>query len=56
MEEEIEELTEVQQKIDDAKSKLAIVRQIEKLEKEVARLKKNIANKEAKIEELAEQL
>ena len=50
------QLTEVQKKITNAKKKLAIVKQIEKLEKEVAKLEKNVSTKEAKIEELAEQL
>lgn len=50
------ELTEIQKKINKAKKKLATVKAIEKLEKEVARLEKNITTKKAKIEELAEQL
>ena len=51
----MEEQTQAQ-KILRAKEKLSTVKQIEKLEKEVARLKKSISNKEAKIEELAQQL
>ena len=50
------ELTAVQKKINKAKKKIATVKAIEKLEKEVGRLEKNIATKRAKIEELAEQL
>lgn len=53
---ETTELSPTQKKIIKAKNKLALVTQIEKLEKEVSRLKKSIATKEAKIEELAEQL
>lgn len=45
-----------EQKILKAKEKLSTVKQIEKLEKEVARLKKSISVKEAKIEELADKL
>lgn len=50
------ELTETQKKINKAKTKLATVKAIEKLEKEIVRLSKSIATKKAKIEELAEQL
>ena len=50
------EPTPTQKKINKAKKKIATVKQIEKLEKEVARLQKNIATKEAKIEELANEL
>ena len=53
---ELENLSATQKKINKAKSKLALVKQIEKLEKEVVKMKKNITTKEAKIEELAEQL
>lgn len=45
-----------EEKIKNAKEKLATVKQIEKLEKEVLRLNKTISNKTAKIAELAEQL
>ncbi len=50
------ELTAVQKKINKAKKKIATVKAIEKLEKEVLRLEKNIATKKAKIEALAEEL
>lgn len=54
--ESTEELTAVQKKINKAKKKIATVKAIEKLEKEVLRLEKNIATKKAKIEALAEEL
>ena len=55
IEEELE-LTETQKKINKAKKKIATVKAIEKLEKEVVRLEKSIHTKKAKIEELAEEL
>ena len=51
-----QEQSAVQKKIEKAKKNAHIVKAIEKLEKEIARLQKNIDNKRAKIEELAEQL
>jgi len=51
-----EHLSETQRKINLAKNKIATVKAIEKLEKEVARLEKNISTKKAKIEELAKEL
>jgi len=53
---EINNQVSVKAKIKNAKKKASIVKAIEKLEKEIARLQKNIDNKKAKIEELAEQL
>ena len=50
------ELTEVHKKINIAKKKIATVKAIEKLEKEVAKLYISIEKKEAKIEELANEL
>lgn len=46
----------VQEKITQTKEKIATMKNIEKLEKEVAKLKKSIDTKTAKIAELAEQL
>lgn len=46
----------VQEKIEKAKKKINTVKAIEKLEKEIARLNKNIVTKKAKIEELAKDL
>ncbi len=45
-----------EQKISRAKEKLSTVKQIEKLEKEIGRLKKSIEVKTAKISELADKL
>jgi phosphate uptake regulator len=52
----MEEQQNLQTKIAIAKRNLTTVKQIEKLEKEIARLEKNILNKQIKIEELAKQL
>ena len=49
-------LTSTQKKIANAKLKLEAIKQIEKLEREVNRLQKNITNKTQRIEELVAQL
>ena len=46
----------VDEKIKRAKAKVTIMKQIEKLQKEVARLEKRIETKKSKIKELAKQL
>ena len=50
------ELSDTQIKINKAKNQLVVVKQIEKLEKQVIRLEKSITTKRAKIEDLAKEL
>uniref|UniRef100_UPI0040489178 hypothetical protein n=1 Tax=Aliarcobacter sp. TaxID=2321116 RepID=UPI0040489178 len=54
--ENLENQNDVQKKIEKAKKKINTVKAIEKLEKEILRMEKNISNKKAKIEELAKDL
>ena len=56
MENENTMVISVDEKIKRAKAKVTIMKQIEKLQKEVARLEKRIETKKSKIKELAKQL